>query len=316
LSQPLLSAEGLVKDYPLGRDRSTGRRGTLRAVDGVSFRIEESETLGWVGESGSGKSTLARLLLRFEPPTAGAIRFLGNDWLEPEGKQLRKRRRDIQIVFQDPLASLDPRKTVGDSVGEPLRSILPAREKTARVDELLASVGLAPGVRARYPHELSGGQRQRAGIARAIAPTPRLIVCDEPLSALDVSVAAQIQNLFSEIQEKSGVSYFFISHEVASVARASRRLGVMYAGRLIEEGPAAEIAARPLHPYTAALVARRALPGEPPSPVRRPPGCAFAPRCPIARPRCRAEVPELAPRAPGRRAACFYPGEIAYPSKL
>lgn len=316
MTEPLLRAEGLTKEYPARRAlRLRAAAAVVRAVDRVSFRIEEGETLGWVGESGSGKSTIARLLLRFEPPTAGTIRFLGRDWLEPAGGELRRLRRNIQIVFQDPWGSLNPRMTVGESVAEPLRPILPARERGNKVEALLAEVGLPPEARWRYPHELSGGQRQRAGIARAIAPSPRLVVCDEPLSALDVSVAAQIQNLLLELQERSGISYFFISHEIISVARASRRIGVMYAGRVIEEGPAAEVVARPLHPYTAALVARRALPGEPPSPSSLPPGCAFHPRCPIARSRCSAETPELAESGAARRAACFYPGEIAYSSK-
>lgn len=316
VSEPILEVEGLTKRYPFRRGLFRRPEGVLRAVEDVSLRIAEAETLGWVGESGSGKSTLARLLLRFEVPTAGSIRFLGRDWLGPRGAELRRLRRHIQIVFQDAGASLNPRMTVGESVAEPLRPLLGRFDRGRRVAELLVLAGLPEGSARRYPHELSGGQRQRVAIARAIAPGPRLIVCDEPLSALDVSVGAQIQNLLAELQEKTGVSYFFISHDIASAARASRRLGVMYAGRVVEEGPASEVAARPAHPYTAALVARRALPGEPPSPAALPPGCAFHPRCPIARPRCAVETPSLDEDGTGRRAACFYPGEIAYSSKL
>ncbi len=316
MTEPILLVEGLTKHYPVLRGVLRRPAGILRAVDGVSFQVGEAETLGWVGESGSGKSTLARLLLRFEPPTAGTARFLGRDWLEPEGAELRRLRRNIQIVFQDAGASLNPRMTIGESVAEPLRPILVRRDRGRRVAALLELVGLPEEFRRRHPHELSGGQRQRAGIARAIAPGPRLVVCDEPLSALDVSVAAQIQNLLADLQEKTGVSYFFISHEIASAARASRRLGVMYAGRLVESGPSAEVVARPLHPYTAALVGRQALPGEPPSPSALPAGCAFHPRCPIVRPRCAEETPQLQDHARERRAACFYPGEVADSSKL
>ena len=316
MSEPILEAEGLSKRYPLFRGVFRRPGGVVRAVEEVSFRIGKAETLGWVGESGSGKSTLARLLLRFEAPTAGSIRFLGRDWLGPRGAELRRLRRHIQIVFQDAGASLNPRMTIGESVAEPLRALLRRQDRRGRAAELLSRVGLPENSARKHPHELSGGQRQRAAIARAIAPGPQLIVCDEPLSALDVSVGGQIQNLLAELQEETGVSYFFISHDIASAVRASRRLGVMYAGRVVEEGPASEVAARPAHPYTAALVARRALPGEPPSPAALPPGCAFHPRCPIARPRCAMETPSLDGDGKGRRAACFYPGEIAYSSKL
>jgi oligopeptide/dipeptide ABC transporter ATP-binding protein len=290
----------------------------MRVVDRVSFEIAAGETFGWVGESGSGKTTLARLLLRFEPATAGAVRFRQEDWLGLQGRALRERRRHMQIVFQDAAASLNPRRTAGQSVAEPLEAggTLSPNDRKEAAAALLRDVGLPPAASARYPHEFSGGERQRIAIARAVATRPSLIVCDEPLSALDVSVAAQIQNLLLDLQAQMGVSYFFISHDVAAVARAADRVGVMYAGRLVEEGPAAEVVARPLHPYTAALVARRTLPGERPDLASPVPGCAFQPRCPIARPRCQEERPELLPVEPGRRAACFFPGEIAYSSKL
>lgn len=315
---PVLSVEFLTKEYPIARGSWRRPAGVVRAVDRVSFQVGPAETLGWVGESGSGKSTLARLVLRFETPTSGAIRFLGGDWLAPRGRELRRERRHLQIVFQDPLASLNPRMTVGESISEPLRALatLSSRDRMRRVAELLAEVGLPREAGGAYPHELSGGQRQRAGIARAIAPSPRLIVCDEPLSALDVSVAGQIQNLLAALQAKSGISYLFISHDLPAVARAAHRIGVMYAGRLIEEGPAGDVVRRPLHPYTSALVSRSPLAGEPPSPARLPSGCAFHPRCPIARPRCATETPQLVPAAATHRAACFYPGELAYSSKL
>ena len=321
---PLLLATGLVKHYPLRRGVFGGRAGTVRALDGVSFPVSRGETLGLVGESGSGKTTVARLLLRFEKPTSGAIAFDGEDWLALSAPVLRRRRRDMQIVFQDPATSLNPRMRVGDQIAEPLRvqGLASRRELPVRVAGLLDEVGLPAAAAGRFPSELSGGQRQRVAIARALATRPKLLVCDEPVSALDVSVAAQIVNLFLDLREKMGLASVFISHDLAVVARVADRIAVMSLGRVVEEGPAASVARRPLHPYTAALLSavpepdptsgrrRIVLPGEPPAPSAPPPGCTFHPRCPIARPRCRQEVPSLAEHEPGRLAACFYPGEL------
>jgi len=290
----------------------------------VSFAVAPGQTLGLVGESGSGKTTCGRLIARLEEPDSGRIFFDGEDWLALSGEALRRRRRDLQVVFQDPQTSLNPRMTAGDQVAEPLRvqRIVPGREVAGRVGELLAEVGLSADAASRFPSEFSGGQRQRIAIARALATRPKLLVCDEPVSSLDVSVAAQVINLLLELREKNGLSFLFVSHDLATVEGISDRIAVMYLGRIVEEGPSAEVASRPLHPYTAALLsavpdpdprsgrARIALPGEPPSPADPPSGCPFHPRCPIARPRCRQERPNLLPVAPSHLAACFYPGEL------
>ena len=321
---PLLSARGLVKRYRL-RSGLAGRRETFAAVDGVSFDVGSGETLGLVGESGSGKSTTGRLVLRLEDPSEGSVLFEGDDWLALSGAELRRRRRDLQVVFQDPNTSLNPRMRCGAQIAEPLRvqKLASGRELTERVASLLQDVGLSAETAGRFPSELSGGQRQRVAIARALATRPRFVVCDEPISSLDVSIAAQVLNLLADLREKIGLSYLFISHDLAVVARVSDRIAVMYFGRIVEEGSAAEVVARPLHPYTAALLsaapdldptvrrARIALSGEPPSPAAPPTGCSFHPRCPIARPRCRDETPPLASVADGRLAACFFPGELA-----
>jgi oligopeptide/dipeptide ABC transporter ATP-binding protein len=322
-TRPLLSAQGLVKRYPL-RSGPFGHDGTFAAVDGVSFHVGRGETLGLVGESGSGKSTTGRLLLRLEEPTGGQIRFEDEDWLALEGAELRRRRRDLQIVFQDPQTSLNPRMTCGAQIAEPLtvQRIARGDRLRERVASLLDEVGLSSDVARRFPAELSGGQRQRVAIARALATRPKFVVCDEPVSALDVSVAAQVLNLLAALREKIGLSYLFISHDLAVVSQVADRVAVMYLGRIVEVGKPAELFAMPLHPYTAALVsaapeadpferrARIALAGEPPSPASPPTGCAFHPRCPIARPRCGEETPTLFPAADGRRVACFFPGEI------
>ena len=321
--EPLLSARELVKRYPI-RSGPFAHNGTFAAVDGVSFDVARGETLGLVGESGSGKSTTGRLLLRLEEPTAGRILFEGEDWLGLAGAALRRRRRDLQIVFQDPQTSLNPRIRCGAQVAEPLvvQRIARGRDLRERVAVLLEDVGLSPDVARRFPSELSGGQRQRVAIARALATRPKLVVCDEPVSALDVSVAAQVLNLLAELREKSGLSYLFISHDLAVVSQVADRVGVMYLGRIVEMGSADELFTHPLHPYTAALLSaapeadlfgqqeRIALAGEPPSPSAPPTGCAFHPRCPIARPRCREEAPPLDPFE-GRPVACFFPGELA-----
>ena len=321
--EPLLSARGLEKRYPI-RAGVFGKAGSFAAVDGVSFDVGAGETLGLVGESGSGKSTTGRILLRLEEPTKGEVRFGGEDWLALSGEELRRRRRNMQIVFQDPQTSLNPRMTCGAQVGEPLRvhRLARGRELVLRVDALLSEVGLPGGTARRFPAELSGGERQRVAIARALATRPLFVVCDEPVSSLDVSIAAQVLNLLLDLKEKHRLSYLFISHDLAVVSRIADRIAVLYLGRIVEEGRAADVIARPLHPYTSTLVsaapepdptapARRIpLLGEPPSPAAPPPGCAFHPRCPIARPRCRDETPPLFPFSEGRRAACFFPGEL------
>ena len=320
----LLSAEGLEKRFSLpGRLLSFGGGGDyLPALRGVGFRIAAGETLGLVGESGSGKTTAGRIVARLLEPDAGRIAFDGTDWLALRGAELRRRRRELQVVFQDPQSSLNPRMRAGDQIAEPLRVQRLARGGALRdrVDALLAEVGLSATLGDRFPAELSGGQRQRVAIARALATRPRLVVCDEPVSALDVSVAAQIVNLLLDLRERAGLSYLFISHDAAVVARIADRIAVFYLGRIVEEGPTREVTARPLHPYTATLVSaapdpsglrKRIVLAAGPADARNPPsGCPFHPRCPIARPRCREERPPLVELSAGRTAACFYPGEL------
>jgi oligopeptide/dipeptide ABC transporter ATP-binding protein len=325
----LLRVEGLSRRYPLRR-RAWGRAaGEIAAVDGVSFHISRGETLGLVGESGSGKTTTGRLLLRLEEPDSGRIWLEGEDWLALAGAALRRRRRDVQIVFQDPLTSLNPRMTSGDQVAEPLRvqrMVRFRRELAQRARDLLDEVGLPASVASRFPGELSGGQRQRVAIARALATRPRLVVCDEPVSSLDVSVAAQIVNLLLDLKERNGLAYLFISHDLALVRRLADRIAVMYRGRIVEHGPAERLVSRPQHPYTVALLsaAREPGPGAPSERIRLPgdpetaeaaPGCVFSPRCPIARARCREESPPPIGAAETEGVACFYPGELQ-PGKL
>ena len=322
--EPLLKASGLAKRFSVQRGIFGGQMGFLPALCGIDFEVRSGQTLGLVGESGSGKTTAGRIVARLCKPDEGRIDFGGEDWLALSGAALRRRRRELQVVFQDPQTSLNPRMRVGDQIAEPLRVQKLARGQagTDRVRELLSQVGLAPEIAARLPAELSGGQRQRVAIARALATEPRFIVCDEPVSALDVSIAAQIINLLLDLRERSGLSYLFISHDLAVVSRIADRIAVLYLGRIVEEGSVASIVERPLHPYTAALVAavpepdpasaRRPvlLPGEPPSAVEPPPGCPFHPRCPIAQDRCREQRPLLLEVEAGRRVACFYPGEM------
>jgi oligopeptide/dipeptide ABC transporter ATP-binding protein len=323
-AEPLFEARDLVKLYEVRRGVFGASAGKVRAVDGVSLAVARGETLGLVGESGSGKSTTGRLILRLEKPTAGQMRFDGEDWSALSGGRLRAKRRDIQMVFQDPQSSLHPLLKVGDQVAEPLRvqRITRGRAVAERVAALLADVGLSPAAADRYPAELSGGQRQRVAIARALATGPKLLVCDEPVSALDVSVAGQILNLLADLRERRGMAAVFIAHDLAVVARVADRIAVFYCGRIVEEGPAADVVARPLHPYTVALLAAATassssgsprglvLAGEPPSRVAPPSGCAFHPRCPIARPRCAVDTPPLEERPGGHAAACFYAGEL------
>ncbi|MBR0642947.1 ABC transporter ATP-binding protein [Plastoroseomonas hellenica] len=318
---PLLEARGLVKHFPLPRRSLFAASDKVHAVNGVDIALGHGESLGVVGESGCGKSTLARLLTRLHEPTAGSVTFEGQDITHASPAALRPLRPRLQMVFQDPYASLNPRMTVGDILAEPILAHGRAANRQAameRVGALLATVGLKPGFASRYPHEFSGGQRQRVSIARALALDPAVVVADEPVSALDVNVQAQVLNLMQDLQQRLGLSYLFIAHDLAVVRAFCDRVAVMYLGRIVEEGSAAEIFAAPLHPYTVALTSaipepgrqRVVLGGEPPSTLRLPEGCAFRARCPVARPAC-AEPPPLREVAPGRRAACHFPGDFA-----
>jgi oligopeptide/dipeptide ABC transporter ATP-binding protein len=315
---PLLEVAGLTRHYPIRRGVLGRLAGVVRAVDGVSFRIEPGTTLGLVGESGCGKTTTSRLILGLERPTAGAIRFEGADVLALDAGAMRRYRRAVQAVFQDPYASLDPRMRVRDIVAEPVvinERGLGAAERRRRVRDLLDLVGLPERAADLFPHEFSGGQRQRIAIARALALSPRLVVLDEPVSALDVSIRAQILNLLRDLQKRLGVSYLFIAHDLAAVAHMSHTIAVMYLGRIVEWGEAAAVALRPRHPYTQALFAaalpidgegpavEMALAGEVPSPLAPPGGCRFHPRCPHAFPRCATEEPALRSES-GRLVAC------------
>ena len=321
----LISVRGLVKHFPV-----EGSTDVVRAVDGVSFEIFAGETLGLVGESGCGKSTVGRCLLRLIEPTAGHIYFDGRDILALNRKELREIRREMQIIFQDPYASLNPRMKIGDIVGEPLviHNQGTKSERRDRVAALLRRVGLDPDYMKRYAHEFSGGQRQRIGVARALALNPKLIVADEPVSALDVSVQAQVVNLLQELQQEFNLTYLFISHGLAVVEHISTRVAVMYLGRIVEIASAAELYAQPLHPYTQALLSaipipdpkqkrkRIVLQGDVPTPINPPSGCRFRTRCPIAIEECARIDPELREVSPGHQVACIrVPGWEEAPSK-
>jgi oligopeptide transport system ATP-binding protein len=316
---PLLEVKNLKVHFPVKRGMFQAAHEFVRAVDEVSFGIAPGETLGLVGESGCGKTTLGRAIVRLVEPTAGTVSLEGADITQLEGAALRAQRRKLQMIFQDPYGSLNPRMTVQDIVGEALDIHGLAENKSARqkrIAELLKAVGLDATYAQRYPHEFSGGQRQRIGIARALAVEPKLIVCDEPVSALDVSVQAQIINLLQDLQQQHGIAYLFIAHDLAVVEHISRRVMVMYLGKIVELAEARAIIRAPKHPYTQALISavpvvdpdskrqRIVLPGDVPSPINPPPGCPFHPRCPIAEDQCRAKIPALREIAPGHFAAC------------
>ncbi len=319
-SEPLVQVINLVKHFPITSGVIIQRQmGAVKAVDDVTFDIYPGETLGLVGESGSGKSTTGRTLLQLYQPTSGTVLFEGKDITKMRGESLRRMRREMQIIFQDPFASLNPRMTVGSIVAEPLQihKLYPnKRERQEYVESLLERVGLNPYYVNRYPHEFSGGQRQRIGIARALALRPRFIVADEPISALDVSIQAQVVNLLQDLQEEFGLAYLFIAHDLSVVRYLSDRIAVMYLGRIVEMATAEELFEDPRHPYTRALLSavptpdpkrrgeRIVLQGDVPSPVSPPPGCHFAPRCPVAEARCHERYPDPVRLGPTHTAAC------------
>jgi oligopeptide/dipeptide ABC transporter ATP-binding protein len=319
----LLEAQNLVKHFPASRNLFGRPTSFVRAVDGVSFHVDPGETLALVGESGCGKSTVSRLVLRLIEPDAGSIRFEGRDLLALDANELRAFRRQAQIIFQDPYASLNPRMTVGQILGEPLalHQLVSPAQRRARIEELLRLVGLEPRVARRYPHEFSGGQRQRIGIARALAVSPKLIVCDEPVSALDVSIQAQVINLLEDLQQQFGLTYLFIAHDLSVVEHISTRVAVMYLGRIVEIAPSEDLYAMPLHPYTEALLSavpipdpsvkrkRIVLQGDVPNPINPPSGCHFHTRCPIRQlPFCAENAPPLEDKRPGHWVACHFRG--------
>jgi oligopeptide transport system ATP-binding protein len=332
----MLEVRGLVKHFPIERGVVfKSAVGQVKAVDGVSFKLARGETLGIVGESGCGKSTLAKLLLRLEPATAGEALLDGRNIFAMQGAELTAYRRQVQMVMQDPYTSLNPRMTVGDIVGEPFEihpEVLPKRARAARVRELLDLVGLSPEHIHRYPHQFSGGQRQRIGIARALALEPRLVVCDEPVSALDVSIQAQVINLLEKLQARLGLSFIFIAHDLSVVRHISDRVAVMYLGRIVETGTVQDIYQHATHPYTQALLSAAPEPdpalrggsriirleGDVPSPANPPSGCRFRTRCWKAQPRCSQEEPALIARraaSPSQLSACHFASETIDPPR-
>jgi oligopeptide/dipeptide ABC transporter ATP-binding protein len=317
-AEPLLTVQHLRKYFPIHRGILGRVSAHVKAVDGISFAISRGETFGLVGESGCGKTTAGRAILRLLEPDGGTIWFDGIDLLSLGKGELRRARRDMQIIFQDPYASLNPRMTVRTIVGEPfaIHRLASGSDREHRVANLLKTVGLDPAVMSRYPHEFSGGQRQRIGIARALALKPRLIVADEPVSALDVSIQAQIINLLADLQQQFGLTYLFISHAIPVIEHISTRIGVMYLGKLVEVGTSRQICTTPKHPYTQALLSAVPIPdpaarkervvlrGDVPTPVNPPSGCRFHTRCPIAIDRCKSEEPPLRQSEDGRDVAC------------
>jgi oligopeptide transport system ATP-binding protein len=318
VGERLLEVRDLKKHFPVGGGVFGRGQGWVKAVDGISFSVKAGETLGLVGESGCGKTTTAKLILAAEKTTAGTIEFEGSDLATLDGKELMGYRRKVQVVLQDPYSSLSPRMRVGEIIGEPIvaHERVSRPQVQARVRELLELVGLRPDMARLFPHEFSGGQRQRLAIARALSTNARLVVLDEPVSALDVSIRAHIISLLEEIQARLGVSYLFIAHDLAAVAHLSQQIAVMYLGKLVEVSDSLELCATPLHPYTKALFAASlpshpdepreeiVLSGEVPSALDPPRGCHFHPRCPFVMPRCAEEEPELVEQSPGHRVAC------------
>ncbi|HEX6349208.1 MAG TPA: oligopeptide/dipeptide ABC transporter ATP-binding protein [Candidatus Dormibacteraeota bacterium] len=321
----LVRVEDVVKHFPIGTGIFGGQ--VVRAVDGVTFEVRTGETLGLVGESGCGKSTLGRVIAQLQPATGGHVFFKDTDLVTLRGEKLRRMRQQMQMIFQDPYASLNPRMTVGDIIGEPLQNfgIARGKERERRINEVMRICGLNPNFIRRYPHEFSGGQRQRIGIARALVLNPTFIVADEPISALDVSIQAQIVNLLEDLQDRFKLTYLFIAHDLSVVRHLSDRVAVMYLGKIVEVADSKEIYLNPLHPYTKALLSSIPIPdpdleaqrepillkGEIPSPVNPPSGCRFHTRCPIAQfPKCSEEEPPLEDKAPGHRAACHFAGQL------
>lgn len=321
-TEPILDVNGLVKHFTVKTSRGVrAYKNVVQAVSGVSFSVRPGETLGLVGESGSGKTTVGRCVLRLVEPTAGSVRFQGEELVGMRADRLRELRRDMQIVFQDPYASLDPRLTVGTSIAEPLEVQKIPGDHQVRVKELLELVGLSPDHSRRFPHEFSGGQRQRIGIARALASDPKLLVLDEPVSALDVSIQAGVVNLLADLQDQLGLSYVFIAHDLSVVRHVSHSVAVMYLGKLVEVATAETLYERASHPYTRALLSaipvpdpgvergrrRIMLEGDVPSPIDPPSGCRFRTRCPKAQDHCAVEEPALIDRGQGHPVACHFP---------
>lgn len=321
---PLLEVQNLVKHFPVKGGLLRRTVASVKAVDGVSFSLKAGETLGLVGESGCGKTTTGRTILRLEKATSGEVVFDGQDVLTASGSRMKSLRRDMQIIFQDPYASLDPRLNIGESISEGLEihRIGTPKERQDRVRDVLSKVGLHPSQMNRYPHEFSGGQRQRIGIARALVMEPKLIVCDEPVSALDVSIQSQVLNLLRSLQQEFGLTYLFIAHNLSVVEHISDRVGVMYLGKMVELAPSRDIFKRPLHPYTKALISAIPIPnptvkreriilqGDVPSPINPPSGCRFHPRCWMARDICKQEEPKLEEKMPGHWSACHFADQV------
>ena len=322
--KPLVEVRRLKKHFPIAKGVLRRQSGVLKAVDGVDFEIFRRETLGLVGESGCGKTTTGRVILKLESPTQGTIHFDGQDLAALDGHALRRMRSRMQMIFQDPQDSLNPRMTVSSVISEPLEEhdLVRGREKAERVEALMESVGLDPRFANRYPHEFSGGQKQRIGIARALALNPEFIVCDEPIAALDVSIQAQVVNLLEDLQDRLGLTYLFISHDLSMIRHIADRVAVMYLGKIVELAPSQDLYGDPLHPYTQALLSAIPIPdpvaealrqpmvlsGDVPSPADTLPGCRFSGRCPFAVDRCRSEEPAWRELRPGHRVACHLAG--------